>query len=163
MAGEASSFLSGSASAMRTSWCFLMFPPCPPGTPHWLVLHGILLGTVTRGCTSAWEPFTSPQSVTSDHASRPYLRVPSSGRHLKKIVIVLKYSWLIMLCFCYTAKWFSFIYVCVYIYMYIYIYTHIFFSIMVYHKMLNIVPCAIQQDFVIYSIYNSLHLLIPNF
>ena len=38
------------------------------------------------------------------------------------------------------------------------------FSIMVYHKILNIVPCAIQQDLIytIYLIYTSWHLLIPN-
>ena len=41
----------------------------------------------------------------------------------------------------------SFIYMCIYIYIYIYIYIHIlflmFFSIMVYQRILNIVPCAI--------------------
>ena len=44
--------------------------------------------------------------------------------------------------FCCTVKWF------IYIYMYIYIHIHIFFFIiffiMVYHRILNIVPCAIQ-------------------
>ena len=34
---------------------------------------------------------------------------------------------------------------------------------MVYHKILNIVPCAISRTLLfIHSIYNSLHLLIPN-
>ena len=33
------------------------------------------------------------------------------------------------------------------------------FSIMANHRILNIVPCAIQF---IHSIYNSLHLLVPN-
>ena len=38
----------------------------------------------------------------------------------------------------------------------IYVYTHththsfIFFSIMVYHRTLNIVPCAVQKDLVVY-------------
>ena len=39
-----------------------------------------------------------------------------------------------------------------------------FLSIMVYPKILNIVPNAIQQEFVVYPFYiqyNSLHLLIP--
>ena len=42
------------------------------------------------------------------------------------------------------------IHICVCVYIYIYIYTHIhtsffiFFSIMVYHRILNIVPCAVQ-------------------
>ena len=63
------------------------------------------------------------------------------------------------------------IYICIYIHTYIHIYIHtlffIFFSIMVYYRLFNIVPCAIQQDlypqqFFIHSTYNSLHLLIPN-
>ena len=37
------------------------------------------------------------------------------------------------------------------------------FFIMVYHRILNIVPCAVQQDLVYPSyVCNSLHLLIPN-
>ena len=38
--------------------------------------------------------------------------------------------------------------------LYIYIYTHIlfiFFSSMVYHRILNIVPCAVQWELVVYS------------
>ena len=35
-----------------------------------------------------------------------------------------------------------------------------FFSIIVYHKILNIIPCVIQSDFVVHSLYNSLHLAI---
>ena len=44
------------------------------------------------------------------------------------------------------------------------IYCFIIFSIMVYHRILNIIPCAIQSDIVVYSYYSypSLHLLIPN-
>ena len=39
----------------------------------------------------------------------------------------------------------------------------IFFSIMVYHKMLNMVPCAVGQDMLFsHSGHNSLHLLVPN-
>ena len=37
-----------------------------------------------------------------------------------------------------------------------------FFSIIGYYKMLNIVPCAIQLDLVVYSVCNSLYLLISN-
>ena len=52
-------------------------------------------------------------------------------------------------------------------FLYIYIYTHIlfvFFSTMIYHRMLNIVLCSIQYDLVVYSssVYSSLHLLIRN-
>ena len=44
--------------------------------------------------------------------------------------------------FCFIAKWFSSKYVCVCVCIYIYIY--IFFFIMAYHRILNIVPPAIQ-------------------
>ena len=39
--------------------------------------------------------------------------------------------------------------------LYIYIYTFFvtFFSILVYHRILNIVPCAIQKDLVVYPSY----------
>ena len=43
-----------------------------------------------------------------------------------------------------TAKWLSFIYMCVYIYIYVFFF--IFFSIIVYQRILNIVPCAIQLE-----------------
>ena len=36
------------------------------------------------------------------------------------------------------------------------------FSIMVYYRILNIVPYAIQWDLVVYFIYSSSYLLIPN-
>ena len=35
----------------------------------------------------------------------------------------------------------------------LYTFFFIFFSIMVYHRILNIVPCAIQEDFVVYPFY----------
>ena len=38
-----------------------------------------------------------------------------------------------------TAKWFSYSYICIYLYSFFQ-----FFSIIVYYKILNIVPCAIQ-------------------
>ena len=38
--------------------------------------------------------------------------------------------------------------------MYIYIFFFIFFSIMVYYRILNIAPCALQYDLVVYlSVY----------
>ena len=40
------------------------------------------------------------------------------------------------------------------------IYVFIFFSIMTYHRTLNIVPCAVQSDLIVYSIYDSWCLLI---
>ena len=36
---------------------------------------------------------------------------------------------------------------------YIYILFFIFFPVMIYYRILNIVPCAIQQDLVVYPIY----------
>ena len=50
-------------------------------------------------------------------------------------------------------------------YTYTYMYIHflfIFFSVMVYPKRLDRAPCALQQDFVIISICNSLYLLTLN-
>ena len=56
--------------------------------------------------------------------------------------------------FCCIANWF--------IYMYIYV-IFIFFSIMAYYKILNIVTCAIEGPCcLIHSVYNNLHLLIQN-
>ena len=48
--------------------------------------------------------------------------------------------------FCCRAKWFRYIYISEYIYIYPHICTFffIFFSITVYHRILNIGPCAIQ-------------------
>ena len=33
---------------------------------------------------------------------------------------------------------------------------------MAYHGILIVVPCAIQEDLVVYFMYNSLHLLLPD-
>ena len=38
------------------------------------------------------------------------------------------------------------IYLYIYLHIYIYIFFFIFFSIIVYHRILNIVPCAIHKD-----------------
>jgi len=45
-----------------------------------------------------------------------------------------------------------------------YTFVFIFFAIMGYHRILNIVPCAIQKDLVVYSLSTDTnsHLLIPN-
>ena len=48
-----------------------------------------------------------------------------------------------------------------YIYIYINLFFFRFFSIIDYYKILNIVPCA-TQVFVVYFIYSSMYLLIPN-
>ena len=47
---------------------------------------------------------------------------------------------------------------------YIHIFFFIFFSIMVYYRILNIVPCVIYSRILlfIHLIYNSLHQVIPN-
>ena len=47
----------------------------------------------------------------------------------------------------------SVIYVCVCIRTYIYIFFFIFFSILVYYKILDIVPCAMQLVLVVYLFY----------
>ena len=53
--------------------------------------------------------------------------------------------------FCYTAKWFI-----IYIYIYIYMYIFLLSSIMVYHRISNLVPCAIHQPYAHSStIHNS--------
>ena len=71
--------------------------------------------------------------------------------------------------FRYTTKWFRGVCVCIYIYIwsvitiYIYIHTHThftFFSIIVYYKILNRVPCAISRSLFIYFIYSNVYLLI---
>ena len=46
---------------------------------------------------------------------------------------------------CCTGKWFS--------YTHTYIYSFIFFPVMIYYRILNIVPCAIQEDLVVYPAY----------
>ena len=46
--------------------------------------------------------------------------------------------------FCYTAKWFGYTYTNIFF---------IFFSIMIYYRILNIVPCATQQGLVVYLFY----------
>ena len=61
-------------------------------------------------------------------------------------------------------------YIYIYIYIYIYTRTHLyiymfffrFVFIICYYKILNIVPCAIQLDLVVYFVYSNVYLLIPN-
>ena len=68
--------------------------------------------------------------------------------HLKNSFIylfILKYSSFTMLC--------QFLVYSKVIQLYIYTFFFIFFSIMVYYRTLNIVPCAIQQDLVVYPFY----------
>ena len=45
--------------------------------------------------------------------------------------------------FYHTAKWFSYMYVCVCVSIYIYIHIYIFFSIIIYHRIVNIVYCSV--------------------
>ena len=67
--------------------------------------------------------------------------------------ILLKYSWFTMLC--------QFLLYSTVIQLYIHPFFFTFFSIMVYHKTLNIVLYSRTLLF-IHFLYNSLHLLIPN-
>ena len=46
--------------------------------------------------------------------------------------------------FCCTANWLSYSYICSFSY---------YFSFVLYHRILNIVPCAIQLDLVVYPFY----------
>ena len=76
---------------------------------------------------------------------------------LKFIYYLLEYSWFTVLC--QSLLYSKVTQLCTYIHSFF----KIFFSIMVYRRILNIVPCAIQKDLVSYhSIYNSLYLLAPN-
>ena len=52
--------------------------------------------------------------------------------------------------------------ICYLFLLYTYIFC-IFFSIRVYHRKLNIIPCAVQEELIVYPscVYNSWHLLIP--
>ena len=80
-----------------------------------------------------------------------------SSFSLKFVVVVVLIEIVDVQCcikFCYTEKWFS----------YIYIFFFIFFSIMAYHRIVNIVfPMLYSRILLfIHSIYSSLHLLIPN-
>ena len=72
------------------------------------------------------------------------------------VCIFFYWSIVILQCcvnFCYTAKWFSYTYIHSFF---------IFFFIMVYHRILTIVPCAAYSGTLfIHSIYSSLHLLTP--
>ena len=43
-----------------------------------------------------------------------------------------------------------------------FIYINIFFSIIIYYRILNIVPCVIKEDLVVYFIYSNLYLLISD-
>ena len=72
---------------------------------------------------------------------------------LFKIFILLKYSWFTMLCSFLLWKMQSDSVIHMHIFF-------IFISIMVYHRILNIVPCTIEL-WLIHSVYNSLHLLFP--
>ena len=50
-------------------------------------------------------------------------------------------------------------YICIYEYIHAYIFFFILYAIMVCYRLWNTIPCAMQQDLVIHSLYNSLHLL----
>ena len=121
-------------------------------------------------------PFPSPRDVPDsgiEKESPSFFRIPyhwATWEALKETkyntgTISLHFYWDIVelqcgVNYCSTAKWLSHIYT--YICVYIYIFFFIFFSIMVCHKILNIVCCAVQLDFVLIQfIYNSMHLLTP--
>ena len=79
------------------------------------------------------------------------------------IKVYLIYSWQCCVGFRCTTQWFS--YTCVYVYIYIYSFFFRFFSITGYYKISNIVPCVIQLVLfllVIYVMYSSMYILIPN-
>ena len=118
--------------------------------------------------------------------------IPSAAAHdanltVRCIYLLWKYRWFTMsyqLLLFSKVIWFIHTHICIYsVYIYliyvlrvcvcIYIYRvcvcvcvciHMFFSIKVYYRILNIVPCAIQKDLdlFIYFIYSTLYPLIPN-
>ena len=80
------------------------------------------------------------------------------GRGETKVLSIFNWSIVDLLCcvnFCCIAKWL--------IYTYTYTFFFIFFSIIIYPRILNIVPCAMQRALLfIYSTCNSLQLLTPD-
>ena len=66
-------------------------------------------------------------------------------------IYLLKFIWLTMLCY---FKGYSKV-IQFYIHIYLYLFFFRFFSIIDYYKILNIVPWAIQQVFVVYFIYGG--------
>ena len=56
----------------------------------------------------------------------------------------------------------SVVYIHMHTYIYMYNYFFRFFSIIGYYKINSIVPCALQQVLVVYFIYSSVYMLIPN-
>ena len=68
------------------------------------------------------------------------------------VYFLLQYNWITMFCY-YDCKM-TVIHVCIYVNtIYAHTFFFIFFSIIVYHRILNMVPCAIQEDFVVYPFY----------
>ena len=82
---------------MRPSWCCHTFPH-PPGTPHWFLFRGLLLGTFSRVRPSAWEPFTAHQPVTSAHAPSLQLSVTSLVRHFLADLLANVLLYRLLLC-----------------------------------------------------------------
>ena len=58
----------------------------------------------------------------------------------------------IYICVCVYIHMYVYVYICVYVYTHTFFFK-IFLSIMAYYRILNIVPCAIQQDIVVYLLY----------
>ena len=72
-------------------------------------------------------------------------------------ILFLTCSWFKMLC---QSLLYSKV---VQLYIYIYTFFFMFFSTVVYHRILNIVPCAVNRTVLfIHPTYNSLHPLTPN-
>ena len=68
--------------------------------------------------------------------------------------ILFKYSWFIELCSFLPFSEVIQLYICIFF---------SYFFIMVYQRILNVVPCAIQWTLLfIHPVYTDLHLLIPN-
>ena len=72
-------------------------------------------------------------------------------------LILLKYSWFTVLCLISAVQESNSV---IRVGTYIYIYIFIFFSIMVYHRILNIIPYATQLELVVYPCHTSFNLLV---
>ena len=93
--------------------------------------------------------------TTTRHYSKQFMCVLSVETLAHKTGVLIIPSWQCYVNFCCSAKWFSYTYICTLFF--------IFFSIIVYHRILNIVPCAACRILLfLHPMYNSLHLLIPN-
>ena len=118
-------------------------PPCP-GQPYNLLCKLVLFeGERKHNCYSGTPSMCLVAHIDAEAISRQH-----SGPRQLHSIIFLVYFFEIQLI--YNVVLISAVSKVIQLYMYMYIFFFILFSIMVYHRMLHIVPCTVQQDFVVY-------------